>query len=167
VFSDTCELQTVTHEGYRYFITFVDDYSRFLTAYPIKKKSDALECFKEFLVQAECQSERKLKVLRTDGGGEYFSSEFTQYLKEARIIHEKTNPHTPQENGVAERVNRTLITMMIAMLESVKSLVGKTAWPYALCHATSIKNVVPHSALPDGTSPYELWTGNKPSVSTI
>jgi hypothetical protein len=57
--------------------------------------------------------------------------------------------------------------MVIAMLESIKSLIGCTAWPYALRHATLIKNVVPHSTLPDGVSPHELWTGNKPSVSTI
>jgi hypothetical protein len=167
VFSDVCEVQTITREGFRYFITFVDDHSRFLTVYPIKKKSDALEIFKEYLAEAERQSGNKLKILRTDGGGEYFSSDFIKYLKDAGIVHEKTNPHTPQENGVAERVNRTLVTMTIAMLESVKSLVGHTAWPYALRHATRIKNVIPHSSLPDGVSPYELWTGNKPSVSTI
>ena len=57
--------------------------------------------------------------------------------------------------------------MMIAMLESVKSFVGCTAWPYALRHAVLVKNIIPHSSLPDGISPYKLWTGNKPSVSTI
>ncbi len=57
--------------------------------------------------------------------------------------------------------------MSIALLESIKTQIGCTAWPYALRHATLIKNIVPHSALPDGTSPYQLWTGNKPSVSTI
>jgi hypothetical protein len=119
------------------------------------------------LAEAERQSGKKLKILHTDGGGEYFSSDFIRYLKDTGIVHEKTNPNTPQENGVAERINRTLITMMIAMLESVKSLVGRTAWPYALRHAARIKNVVPHSALPNGISPYELWTGNKPSVSAI
>src|SRR5260370_22232183 len=57
--------------------------------------------------------------------------------------------------------------MSIALLESIKSTIGHTAWPYAIHHATLIKNVVPHSALPNGTSLYQLWTGNKPSVSTI
>jgi hypothetical protein len=167
VFSDVCQLETATREGFRYFITFVDDHSRFLTVFPMKKKSDALELFKEFLSKAERQTGKRIKVLRTDGGGEYFSSDFIQFLKESGIVHEKTNPNTPQENGVAERVNRTLMIMMIAMLESVKSLVGRTAWPYALRHAALIKNIVPHSSLPDGISPHELWTGSKPSVSTI
>jgi len=57
--------------------------------------------------------------------------------------------------------------MSIALLESIKTQIRCTTWPYALQHATLIKNIVPHSALPDGTSPYQLWTGNKPSVSMI
>ncbi len=63
------------------------------------------------------------------------------------IIHKKTNPDTPQENGVAECVNRTLVRMAIAMLEGIKSVIGCTAWPYAIHHSTLIKNIVPHSAL--------------------
>src|SRR5260370_31635321 len=56
--------------------------------------------------------------------------------------------------------------MSISLLESIKSQIGCTAWPYALWHAALIKNIAPHSSLPDGISPYELWTGNKPSLST-
>src|SRR5258707_5160000 len=133
----------------------------------MKNKSDALEKFKEYLAEAERQTSCRLKTLRTDGGGEYFSSEFTSYLKSIGITHESTNPRTPQENGVAERVNQTLVTMAIAMLKSVESKVGCTAWPYAIRHATLIKNVSPHSSLPDSTSPYERYTRNKPSISMI
>src|SRR5258708_3577213 len=104
----------------------------FLTVYPMKNKSDALEKFKEYLSEAERQTGCRLKTLRTDGGGEYFSSEFTSYLKSIGITHESTNLRTPQENGVAERVNRTLVTMAIAMLKSVESKVGHTAWPYVI-----------------------------------
>ena len=90
----------------------------------MKKKSDALETFKDYLMQAEHQLSRKLKVLCTNGGGEYFSNDFIQYLRNVGIIHEKTNPDTPQENGVAEHVNRTLVTMTIVMLEGAKSHIG-------------------------------------------
>ncbi len=157
MFSNICEVQTITCEGFQYFITFIDDYSQFITIHPIKKKSDALETFKDFLVESECQTGHKLKVLHTDGGGKYFSNEFTEYLKGHGIIHEKTNPDTPQENGVAECVNRTMVSMTIAMLENIKSSIGHTAWPYALHHAALIKNVVPHSTLPPDMSPFELW----------
>jgi transposase InsO family protein len=61
------------------------------------------------------------KVLRTNRGGKYFSSDFSGYPKCLGILHEKTNPRTPQENGVAERVNRTLVSMGITMLKTVKS----------------------------------------------
>ncbi len=132
VFSDVCKVQTVTREGYHYFVTFVDDHSCFITIYPIKKKSNVLETFKEFLAMAEHQTCKKLKVLHSDGGSKYFSNKFIQFLKGLGITHKKTNPYTPQENGVTEHVNRTLVTMTIAMLESIKSQVGQTAWPYAL-----------------------------------
>jgi len=74
----------------------------------------------------------RLKTLQTDGGGKYFSSDFVVYLKSVGITHESTNPHTPQENSVTERVNWTLVTMTIVMLKSVKSKVSHTAWPYAI-----------------------------------
>src|SRR5258708_9608814 len=167
IFSDVCEVQTMTQEGFQYFITFVNDYSRFITVHPIKKKSNALNIFKDFLVESEHQTDKKLKIFHTNGGGEYFSNEFTQYLSDHGIIHEKTNLDTPQENGVAEWVNRTLVTMSIVMLESTKSFIGCTTWPYALCQTALIKNVIPHSTLPTDVSLFELWTGNKPSVSII
>src|SRR5260370_19002853 len=133
----------------------------------MKKKSDALDSFKDFLAESKCQSGKKLKFLHTDGGGEYFSTDFIQFLTSSGIVHKKTNPNMPQENGMAECVNQTLVTMSIALLELIKTQIGCTAWPYALRHATLIKNIIPHSTLPNGTSLYQLWTGNKPSVSMI
>jgi transposase InsO family protein len=99
------------------------------------------------LADAEQQSGNKLKILHTDGGGEYFSSDFIKYLKDAGIVHEKTNPNTPQENGVAKRVNRTLVTMTIAMLESVKSLVRWTAWPYDMLPISKMLSHIHHSQM--------------------
>jgi hypothetical protein len=98
----------------------------------MKRKSEALKQFKEFLPQSEQQSGRRLKVLCTDGRGEYFSTDFIEYLKEEGIVHEKTNPDMPQENGIAEQVNRALVTMTITMLESVKEIIGQSAWPFTL-----------------------------------
>jgi len=122
----------VTHKGYQYFITFIDNYSQFITIHPNKKKSDALKTFKDFLVKSEHQTGHKLKIFQTDGGGEYFSNDFIQYLTNHGIVHEKTNLDTLQENGVAKHVNQTMVTMTIIMLEGIKSSIGHTAWPYAL-----------------------------------
>ena len=132
VFSNVCEVQTVMCKGFKYFITFVDDFSCHLIVYLMKNKSDALEKFKEYITEAEQQTDSKLKNFHTNGGGKYFLSNFSAYLKNIGVIHEKTNPRTPQENGVAERVNRTLVTMTITMLKSIKSKVGCTAWSYMI-----------------------------------
>src|SRR5258708_27091762 len=132
VFSNVCKVQTITHEGFKYFITFVNDFSQFLTIYPMKNKSDTLEKFKEYLAEAECQTGWKLKTLQMDGGGKYFLLDFTSYLKSIGITHELMNLHTLQENGIAERVNWTLVTMAIAMLKSIESKIGRTAWLYVI-----------------------------------
>ncbi len=74
----------------------------------------------------------RLKTLQTDSGGEYFSSNTILHLKSIGITHESMNPHTLQENSVAERVNQTLVTMAIVMLKSVESKIGCTAWLYMI-----------------------------------
>ena len=87
LWSSKCNLQ-----GDWYFITFVDDHSQIITIYPIKRKSDALKTFKDFLVEPKCQTGHKLEVLHTDGDGKYLSNDFIQYLTSHRIVHEKSPP---------------------------------------------------------------------------
>ena len=106
----------------------------------------------------------KVKVLRTDNGGEYNSKEFEQYLKKQSIQHEVTIPKTPQENGVSERMYRTLVETIRSM--SADSELPKRFWAKALSTATYLRNRSPTNAVQDKT-PYEAWTGNKPDVSHI
>ena len=77
--------------------------------YVLKHKGEVLQRFKEWKVLVEKASGRKIKTLRSDNGGEYTSAEFAAYLTEEGVRHELTIPHTPQQNGVAERLNRTLV----------------------------------------------------------
>ena len=77
--------------------------------YILKNKSEVYQRFKEWKAQVEKSSGKKIKILRSDNGGEYTSSEFTAYMTHEGIKHEFTTPHTPQQNGAAERLNRTLI----------------------------------------------------------
>jgi hypothetical protein len=110
VFSDLCgKIDPPTREGFQYFITFTDDASRYLLIRFLKLKSDALANFKEMVTEAETQTGKSVKILRSDGGGEYISGDFKAYLKSKGIIHEMTNAYTPPENGVAERLNRILL----------------------------------------------------------
>ena len=98
----------LTKGGKRYFMTFIDDCTRFCYMYLLKSKDEALQYFKTYKAEVENQLERKIKRLRSDHGGEYFSSEFSEFYVENGIIHERTLPYSPQSNGVAERKNHTL-----------------------------------------------------------
>ncbi|KAJ9561275.1 hypothetical protein OSB04_006435 [Centaurea solstitialis] len=98
--------------GYRYFITFTDDFSRYGYVYLIRHKSEAFERFKEFQNEVQNQLDRKIKFLRSDQGGEYLSQEFDNHLMECGIVSQLTPPYTPKMNGVSERRNRTLLDMI-------------------------------------------------------
>jgi transposase InsO family protein len=97
-------MKTESFGGAKYFVTFIDDYSRCVTVYPMKYKFEVLEKFKKCEAAVTNQAECMIKTLRTDNG-EYTSTEFQDFLKEKGIRHETTVPHSPQQNGVAERMN--------------------------------------------------------------
>ena len=104
VHSDICRpMETVSHGGNRYFLTFIDDYSRRTWVYFLKQKSETFEKFKEFKIYVEKHCGRSLKVLRTDRGGEYTSNEFCVFCKNHGIKHQLTASYSPQQNGVIER----------------------------------------------------------------
>ena len=81
--------------GKKYFVTFIDDFSRKLWTYLIKNKSKVIEVFSKFMSMVEIQSGRKLKVLRTDGGGEYVSKDIGKLYEKEGIVHEVVQPYTP------------------------------------------------------------------------
>jgi transposase InsO family protein len=100
-----------THQGNCYFVTFIDDYSRRAQVYFIKTKDQAFKKFREFKTHAENETGEHIKILHTDGGGEYINGRFKTFLKEQGIRHQITAPYTPQQNGVAERFNHTVVKM--------------------------------------------------------
>ena len=147
-----------------YFVSFIDDKTRFAWTYPIRKKSDTFETFLRWKAKAERSSERKLKTLRSDNGGEYISNEFEEYLEQEGIHHQNTIPKTPQQNGVAERMNRTLEESIRSMLSESK--MPKQFWAEALSTATYLRNLSPTKAVKDIT-PYEAWSSIKPDVQHL
>jgi Integrase core domain len=106
--------------GNRYFLTFIDDASRKVWVYFLRTKDQVFNYFQEFHVMVERETDKKLKCLRSDNGGEYTSKEFKAYCAKYRIRHEKTVPGTPQHNGVAERMNRTIVEKVRCMLKMAK-----------------------------------------------
>ena len=103
-------------------------------------------------------------TLRTDNGGEYTSQEFEKYLQENGIKHQTTVPYNPQQNGVAERMNRTLLNMVRSMMffKNVKLMF----WGEAVLCAVYIKNRCPSAALQNKT-PYEMWLESSSSCQAF
>jgi hypothetical protein len=149
-------MKTESFGGARYF--FIDDYSRCVTVYPITHKSEVLDKFKEWEAVVTNQADFKIKTLRTDN-----EKEKGIHLKEKGIHHETTVPHSPQQNGIAERMNRTLQEAALSML--LHAGVSKSFWAEAVCSAAYIRNRVITTAT--GVTPYERWYGKKPDVSNF
>ena len=120
--------------------------------------------FVEWKSMIERSTGQKLKTLRSDNGGEYTSKEFKDHFKEEGIHHEFTIPKTPEQNGVAERVNRTLVECVRSML--CESKLPKRFWAEALSTATYLRNRSPTNAVSNMT-PYEAFTGDKPHVEHL
>ena len=109
-----------------YYVSFIDDFSRSTWICFLKKKSEVCDRFKEFKALVENQTEKKIKVLRTDNGGEFCSNEFEEFYKKCGIARQKTNPYTPHQNGVAERMNKTLMERARSMLSG--AMLGQEFW---------------------------------------
>ena len=110
IHTDVCGPMSVsTRNGCHYFVTYTDDLSRYGYIYLMKHKSETFDKFKEFQKEVENQLNKKIKHLRSDRGGEYLSFEFEMHLKECGIVPQRTPAGTPQNNGVSERCNRTLL----------------------------------------------------------
>lgn len=127
-------------------------------------KSDAFAFFKQFKCGVEKESGLSVKCLRTDRGGEFTSSEFNEFCKDNGVKRQLTTAYTPQQNGVAERKNRTVMNMVRSML--VEKSVPKSFWPEAVTWAFYILNRCPTSSVKDLT-PEEAWSGVKPSVGHL
>jgi transposase InsO family protein len=103
----------------RYFMTLIDDATRFCYVYLLKSKDETLDYFKIYMTEVENQLERKIKILRSDHGGEYFSRLFDKFYEEHGIIHERMPPYSPESNGIAERKNLMLTDLVNAMLDTM------------------------------------------------
>ncbi|KAK2368910.1 hypothetical protein QL285_082072 [Trifolium repens] len=155
--------------GQKYFITFIDDYSRYMDIYLLHNKNEALDAFKAFKAKVENQCGKQIKIVRSDRGGEYYSrytengqapGPFAKFLQENGIVAQYTMHGSPSQNGVAERRNRTLLDMVRSMLSN--SNLPKSLWNEALKTAVYILNRVPSKAVPK--TPFELFKGWKPSL---
>ena len=147
--------------GASYFITFIDDYTRYVHVYLISLKFQALDCFIQYINEVENQLDRKIKALSTDRGREYLSEQFEKLCNDKGILRQLTTPRTLQQNGVAERRNRTLLEMVRSMMAQANPPIQY--WGDALMTAAYILNRVSRKSV--SSTPYELWTGRKPDLN--
>ncbi|GJS08521.1 retrovirus-related pol polyprotein from transposon TNT 1-94 [Tanacetum coccineum] len=113
--------------------------------------------------EVENQLDKKIKILRSDRGGKYESNDFSEFCSTFGIVHQTTTPYTPQQNGVAERKNRTLKNMINSML--ITSGAPHSLWGEACLAANTILNKIPHKK--SDKSAYQLWTGKQPSYKRM
>lgn len=156
--------RTPSLQGSRYYILFIDDFTRMCWIYFLKFKSEVAGVFWKFKKMVENLSGCKIQILRSDNGKEYTSAEFNLFCDEAGIEHQLTAPYTPQQNGVSERKNRYVMEMARCMLHD-KGL-PKSFWAEAANTAIFLQNRLPSVAVEDKT-PFEAWYGYIPSLSFL
>ena len=170
IHTDICgPFDAPSFSGEKYFITFIDDFSHYTYIYLLHEKSQYVDALEVYINEIERQLDRKVKIIRSDRGGEYYgkynksgqcSGPFAKFLERRGICAQYTMPGTPEQNGVAERRNRTLLDMVKSMLSH--SSLPISMWIYALKTAVYLLNRIPSEVVPK--TPFELWTGRKPSL---
>ncbi|GJR58954.1 retrotransposon protein, putative, ty1-copia subclass [Tanacetum coccineum] len=164
IHTDVCDpFRIMSRQGANYFVTFIDDFSRYGYVYLLKHKHEMFETFKVFQKEVENELGKTIKSLRSDRGGVYMSQEFLDHLKEHGIIAHRTPSYMPQHNGVSERRNQTLLDMVRSMMS--QTTLPKSFWDYALESATRILNMVPTKKV--NKTSYEIWQGQAPKLSYL
>lgn len=165
VHTDVCgPISAPTHAGNKYFLIFIDDFTRMTWVYFMKQKSEVFSISKKFQMYVERQSGFLIKVLRSDRGGEYNSNEFNKFCEDIGVDRQVTVGYTPQQNGVAERKNISIEEMAKSMLYE-KGL-PKSFWGEAVYTAVYLLNRCPTKPLENKT-PFEAWSGRKPSLNHL
>ena len=165
IHGDLCgPIDVVSRGGARYIMVLVDDFSRKVFVYFLKAKSEAFEKFVEFKNLTERQLNKKMKILRTDNGTEFCNRSFDKLLKQNGIRHQTTTPYTPQQNGLAERTNRTLIERARCMLFDAG--LDKKFWAEAVSTAVYVINRSPCQST-SGLTPEHTFSGKVPDLSRL
>lgn len=165
VTSDVCGPFPISRSGKRFIATITDAYSRRTWIRLLAHKSEVFDFIKWFNKLMMNQLNHGIKILRTDNGGEYISKAFNDYCAEHGIQQDPTATYSPEQNGISERLNRTIVEAARTIMDSAR-LPSATYWPEAVDTANYIHNRTPNNAL-NGLTPYEVWYGYKPNLSHL
>jgi hypothetical protein len=162
VHGDLCgPISPPTHGGKRYFLLLVDDKTRYMWIVLLSRKDEAPAAIKRWQASVEVETRVKLRVLRTDRGGEFTSTEFGEYCADRGVRRHLTAPYSPQQNGVVERRNQSVVGTARCLLKAKG--VPNEFWGEAVNTAVHLLNCAPTKSVRDAT-PHEAWHGAKPAV---
>jgi transposase InsO family protein len=156
------ETQSIT--GYSYYFVLVDDGTRIAWVYFLRKKDETYDRFVAWVTMIETLTGRKIKFFRSDRGGEFMGAEFTKFLEEHGITRQTSAPNTPEQNGLAERTNRTLVGTARSMMQHAG--LSKGFWSEATAVATYLHNRSPRKGL-NWMTPHELFFGRIPDITHL
>ncbi|KAI5339260.1 hypothetical protein L3X38_018532 [Prunus dulcis] len=154
----------VSIEDYRYFVLFVDDYTIFIWMFPLINKSAVYSTFVKFHAFISTQCSASIKILQSDGGGEYQSHLFKQFLTSKGILHQVSCPYTPQQNGLVERKNRHIIETAVTLMTA--AALPLNFWSHACLHASFLINRMPYRTL-GFCSPYPKLCQTPPELQSL
>ena len=165
VHTDLCgPMKVPSLGGAKYFMILTDDATGYKQVYFLKSKDQALAKFKEYKASVESLTDHKIKRLRSDRGKEFVNKAFCAFMDQHGIARSRSAPYTPQQNGVAERANRTIMEAARSMLHG-KGLPSHL-WAEAVAAAVFVRNIAPVKFL-DNMTPAEAFLGKKPNASYL
>jgi hypothetical protein len=153
-----------TAGGSKYFMLIVDDCTRWMTVSVLKSKDQASDAFAKFKAEAENSLGYKIKCVRSDRGGEFLAAAFREIYEKAGIRRQLTAPYSPQQNGIVERRNRTVMEMARSVMKSMK--IPGIFWGEAVRHSVHLLNRLPTKPMGNRT-PFEAWNGRKPQLGHL
>jgi hypothetical protein len=165
IHTDLCgPFRTESNGKAKYFVEFIDDQSRWCEVRFLKSKTEVVERTFEVINLMENQKGRTVKCIQSDNGTEYINNDFEKLLKKRGITRRLTVPYNPEQNGISERKNRTLLDMARCLL--IESGLPSSFWAEAVNTANYLRNRCPSKSL-NGKTPYEMWTGKKPNLKHL
>jgi hypothetical protein len=165
IHADVCgPMQTESMGGSRYFLLIKDDYSHFRFVYFLKHKSEVAAKVKNAVMRMQQEGGHKVQIFRSDNGTEFVNADLKKFFDGKGIQHQRTVPYTPEQNGCAERENRTIVEAARTMLHSKK--MNYKFWAEAVNMAVHVLNRSGTSTVPE-KSPYELWHNKKAKIDHL
>lgn len=153
-----------THDGKRYVLSFIDDYTHFAKVYLLRSKSEVESCFKNYVNESERFFDKKVHTIRLDNGSEYCTNSLIGWCRDRGLVLDFTTVNSPSLNGTAERYFRSLFEKARALI--FDSGLEKEMWGEAILVSTYLLNRSPTTAL-ENCTPFEKWYGKPPNLKYL